>query len=163
MAKIIAICGKICSGKSYYAAGLREKEKAVILSCDELTKALFDNDLREKHDEMTGRIRAYFQSKAAELVKIGCSVILDWGFWGRADRRALTAYCRAKNLPLEWHSIDVDDRTWQKNIEERNRRILAGEGGSDYFLDEGLMRKLLSRWEPPSREEIDVWVVSRRE
>ena len=135
----------------------------MILSCDELTKALFDNDLRENHDEMTGKIRAYFQNKAAELVKIGCSVILDWGFWSRGDRERLTAFYAGRNIPLEWHYIDVDDRTWQKNIEERNRRILAGEGGSDYFLDEGLMKKLLSRWEPPSREEIDVWVTVKRE
>ena len=37
MAKIIAICGKICSGKTYYAQSLKDKENAVILSCDELT------------------------------------------------------------------------------------------------------------------------------
>lgn len=45
MAKIIAICGKICCGKTYYANQIKEKENAVILSCDELTKDLFDNDL----------------------------------------------------------------------------------------------------------------------
>lgn len=56
MAKIIAICGKICCGKTYYANQIKEKEKAVILSCDELTKDLFDNDLGEKHDEMALRI-----------------------------------------------------------------------------------------------------------
>ena len=38
MAKIIVICGKICCGKSYYANQIKEKENAVILSCDELTK-----------------------------------------------------------------------------------------------------------------------------
>ena len=32
MAKLIAICGKVCSGKSYYAKNLREKENAVNLS-----------------------------------------------------------------------------------------------------------------------------------
>ena len=56
MAKIIAICGKICCGKTYYANQIKEKEKAIILSCDELTKDLFDNDLGEKHDEMVLRI-----------------------------------------------------------------------------------------------------------
>lgn len=34
MAKVIAICGKICSGKTWYARQLREQEQAVILSCD---------------------------------------------------------------------------------------------------------------------------------
>ena len=79
MAKIIAICGKICCGKTYYANQIKEKEKAVILSCDELTKDLFDNDLGEKHDEMALRIWNYFKKKSVELVNIGCTVILDWG------------------------------------------------------------------------------------
>ena len=71
MAKIIAICGKICCGKTYYANQIKEKEKAVILSCDELTKDLFDNDLGEKHDEMALRIWSYFKKKSVELVNIG--------------------------------------------------------------------------------------------
>ncbi len=162
MAKIIAICGKICSGKSYYAAGLKEKEKAVILSCDEMTKALFDNDLGEKHDEMTFRIQNYFMKKSAELVNTGCSVILDWGFWSAESRRSLSRFYRSQNVPCEWHYVDVEDRTWRRNIEERNRRVRSGEGGSDYYLDEGLMGKLLSAWEPPSTEEIDVWVTLER-
>ena len=40
MAKVILICGKICSGKSYYARKLKEKEHAVILSRDEMTYEL---------------------------------------------------------------------------------------------------------------------------
>ena len=40
MAKIMAICGKICCGKTYYSNQLKEKENAVILSCDEIINAL---------------------------------------------------------------------------------------------------------------------------
>lgn len=163
MPKVIAICGKICSGKTYYARQLREKENAVILSCDELTKALFDNELGERHDEISLRIWDYFKAKSVELVNAGCTVILDWGFWTSQDRKSLTEFYRARNIPMEWHYIDVDDRTWHTNIEERNRRVLSGEGGSDYFLDEGLMAKLLSRWEEPTDDEIDVRYIPKRE
>jgi len=157
VAKIIAICGKICSGKTYYANQIKEKEKAVILSCDELTMALFDNDLGEKHDEMAFKIWGYFKKKSVELAKIGCTVILDWGFWRSESRKILTDFYRSQDIECEWHYIDVDDQTWAQNIEERNRRVINGEGGSDYYLDEGLMGKLLSMWEPPSEDEIDVW------
>ena len=163
MAKVIAICGKICAGKSYYSAQIKEKENAVVLSCDELTKELFDNNLGENHDEMTRRICNYFKMKSVELVQIGCTVILDWGFWSAEKRKDLTAFFHLRNISLEWHYIDVDDSTWQKNIEERNRRVLNGEGGSDYYLDEGLMGKLLSQWEAPSKDEIDVWYHLKRE
>lgn len=132
--------------KTYYANQIKEKEKAVVLSCDELTKDLFNNDLGEKHDEMTLRIWGYFKKKTVELVNVGCTVILDWGFWRLENRRSLTDFCHSQNVHCEWHYIEVDDQTWNKNIED-------GEGGSDYYLDEGLMGKLLSMWEEPTNVE----------
>ena len=102
--KIIAICGKICSGKTYYAQSLKDKENAVILSCDELTNDLFDNNLGDSHDEMSERIWAYFYKKSAELVGIGCNVILDWGFWKRADRDNLRNSCKRNGISKE---IDI--------------------------------------------------------
>ena len=163
MAKVIAICGKICCGKSYYAKSLAEKEQAVILSCDELTKDLFDNDLGDKHDEMALRIWAYFKKKSVELVNVGCTVILDWGFWSLENRESLREFFEKQGVPCEWHYIDVDEETWKRNIAERNERVLRGEGGSDYYLDEGLMGKLQSLWEEPAKEEIDVWYKLVRE
>ena len=59
MAKVIAICGKFCSGKTYYENEIKEKENAVVLSCDEITKILFNNNLGEKHDEMSQRVWRY--------------------------------------------------------------------------------------------------------
>lgn len=157
MTKVMAICGKICSGKSYYAKQLKEKENAVILSCDELTKILFDNNLGDKHDEMSKRIWEYLLTKAVDIVKTNTNVILDWGFWVEEDRKCISNYFKSKNIQCEWHYIDVNNETWQKNISERNARVLAGNGGSDYYLDEGLMKKLQSKWEEPTKEEIDVW------
>ena len=122
MAKVIAICGKICSGKTYYSNELKEKERAVVLCCDELTKILFDNDLGEKHDEMTSKICDYFKKKSLELINVGCNVILDWGFWSLKVRETLTLFYKTHNITLEWHYVDVDDITWQKNIDERNQK-----------------------------------------
>ena len=48
-------------------------------------------------------------------------------------------------------------RMWsQQNIVERNKRVLEGNGGSNFYLDEGLMKKLESKWEEPTEEEYDV-------
>lgn len=163
MAKVIAVCGKICSGKTYYSNQIKSKENAVILSCDELTKDLFNNNLGDKHDEMAVRIRNYFKKKSAELVNTGCNVILDWGFWSADDRKNLTEFYNNKNIICEWHYIDVDDITWQKNIGERNEKVLSNPDCSDYYLDEGLMEKLLSKWEAPAEDEIDVWFYNKRQ
>lgn len=162
MGKIIAICGKICCGKSYYSNKLKDKEKAVILSCDELTSILFDNNLGDKHNEMTKRIWQYLLLKATDIVSIGTNVILDWGFWSKNDRMYISQYFNLKGIICEWHYINIDEKSWQKNIDERNQKVLSGNGGSDYYLDEGLMKKLLCKWEEPTKEEIDVWCDLKR-
>ena len=158
----MAICGKICSGKSYYSNKLKDKEKAVILSCDEMTSILFDNNLGDKHDEMSKRIKDYLLKKAVDILDTGANVILDWGFWSKRDRKDINQYFESKSIVCEWHYIDIDDNSWQKNIDERNERVLSGNGGSDYFLDEGLIKKLSSSWEEPTQDEIDVWFVAKR-
>ena len=157
MAKIIAVCGKICSGKTCYAGRLRQQEHAVILSCDELTAALFDNNLGQQHEEMLGRIQGYLLQKAAELVLSGCSVILDWGFWSRTSRRTLMEFCQAQKLACQWHYVAVSENTWHRNIEKRNRSIRDGQNTKDCYLDEGLLQKLMVMWEAPNEEEIDIW------
>ena len=160
-AKVIMICGKICSGKSYYVKQIQKESHAVVLSCDELTADLFHNNLGAHHDMMMERVQKYLHKKAADIAASGCPVILEWGFWKRADRIAATEYYREKGIPVEWHYIDIADADWQRNIESRNAAVAAGTT-TDYAMDEGLLRKLLSLFEAPTREEIDVWHINKR-
>lgn len=157
MAKIIAICGKICSGKSYYAHRIREKENAVILSTDEVTFDLIENKQGEFYDDFTKRVNFYLRKKAAEIALVGCNVILDWGFWTHSERSSLTKYYADLGLSVEWHYIDVKADKWEEQINERNMRIVEGEGGSDFFVDSELKKKVISLFEEPAPSEIDVW------
>lgn len=158
MSKIIAICGRICSGKSHYANQIKEKENAVILSTDEATYELIDNEQGEFYDAFAERINKYLMKKAAQIVKAGCNVILDWGFWTKAERQETTKYFNQFDIDVEWHYIDIEQTRWQQLIEERNTKIQNGNGGSDFYVDEGLMEKLLSKFEEPTKEEIDIWI-----
>ncbi len=158
MAKVYLICGKICSGKTYYAEKLRRSFSAVILSTDEVTCDLTDNRQGEGYDAFAKRVNGYLRKKAVQIVQAGANVILDWGFWTQAGRTEISEYFRTRRIPYEWHYVDASDEQWEKNIAERNRRIENGEGGSDFYVDEGLRSKVLSLFEIPSREEMDVWV-----
>ena len=100
--------------------------------------------------------------KAEDIIKTNTNVILDWRKKKKNDRNYINDYFDSKNIVVEWHYINIDDKSWQKNIQERNQRVLAGDGGSDYYLDEGLMNKLLSKWEIPTKDEIDVWFDLKR-
>jgi len=92
MAKVFLICGKICSGKSFYTRQLKEKEHAVVLSCDEIENDLFHHDLGDRRDAISADIKAYLHKKAVDIVRAGCNVILDWGFWSREERADVSAY-----------------------------------------------------------------------
>lgn len=42
-----------------------------------------------------------------------------------------------------------------------SKEIKEGQGESDFYVDEGLLKKLEAKWEEPNEEEIDVLYNSR--
>lgn len=157
MKKVILICGKICSGKSYYARKLKEENNAVILSTDEATFDLINNEQGEFYNIFAEKVNLYLRKKAVEIVRAGVNVILDWGFWTEQNRREISEYLAVNNVKFEWHYVDVDNLQWQKNIAERNKKIVEGNGGCDFYIDNGLLEKVQSMFEIPPKNEIDVW------
>lgn len=98
----------------------------------------------------------YLTRKVGEIAKAGANVIFERGLWSSKDRNEIKEYYKNNGVDCEIHYVCVDDDTWKQNIEERNQRVLDGNGGSDFYLDEGLMKKLESKWEEPTEEEYDV-------
>lgn len=82
--------------------------------------------------------------------------IIDWGFWNAYNRRYTTEYFKSKNINIEWHYIDIDDLSWEENIKERNKKIDEGLNVTDFYVTDGLKKKLLENWEIPNKEEIDI-------
>lgn len=162
MAKVILICGKICVGKSFYAEKLRLQNGAVLLSVDEITLALFDSYIGEKHDEICEKAQNYLFNKALEIIEIGCDVVLDWGFWQKDEREFARSFYESRGIACEFHYIDISDGDWRINIAERNSDISEGRT-SAYFVDDGLAAKFGALFEAPSRAEIDVWHTFIRE
>lgn len=162
MAKLLCICGKIGCGKTYYANRLKEQEHAVILSTDEVTYDLTNNQQGEGYDEFARKVNLYLRKKAVEIVNAGCTVILDWGFWTKENRKEIKRYGENNGVLVEMHYIDIDDKTWYENIEKRNNEVISGNGGSSFYVDEGLLNKVSSLFEIPEKEEIDIWYKPHR-
>ena len=163
MGKVILVCGKICSGKSYYSKQLKEQLNAVIITPDEATQKLIHNEQGEFYNAFSERLNKYLTRKVGKIAKAGANVIFERGLWSREDRKVIRDYYKENGVECEIHYVYVDDETWKQNIEERNKRILEGNGGSDFYLDEGLMKKLESKWEKPTEEEYDViYIVDRK-
>lgn len=160
MAKVFLICGKICSGKTVYSKKLAKKYNAVLLSCDELDYFVFHHSLGENHDVVMARVQNFLHKKAIDILSVGSNVVLDWGFWSKANRDEVSKFYRSNNIPLEWHYIDVSEEQWKRNIESRNKDVNAGET-TDYYVDQGLLNKLNSIFEKPDEREMNVWFVNK--
>ena len=153
VAKVYLMCGKICSGKSTHAAELRRLHHAVVLSVDEITLALFGQDVGEKHDEYVARAERYLYEKSIEILREGISVVLDWGFWTKEERDYAKSYYGSNGIDWEFHYIDISQREWQHRIEKRNRDITEGKA-SGYFVDDGLAAKFEAIFEIPEENEL---------
>ena len=56
MAKVIIVCGKICSGKSFYSSKIKDEYNAVIISPDEATYDLIDNEQGEFYNVFSEKL-----------------------------------------------------------------------------------------------------------
>lgn len=152
MAKVILIAGKICSGKSTLAEKLRLQNKAVVLSTDEITLAIFGQHIGENHDEVVENTQKYLFHKSLELIECGINVILDWGFWQKQEREEAKMFFAERNIETEFYFIDISEQEWKKRIEKRNKAITENHL-SAYFVDENLRIKFSNLFETPTKDE----------
>ena len=152
MAKIFLMCGKICSGKSTHAEKLRKEYNAVILSVDEITLALFGQDAGEKHDYYVEKLKEYLYKKSLEILEAGVNVVLDWGYWIKAERDFAREYYSSHNVEYEFHYIDISDEEWYRRLAKRNEDVLAKKTDA-YYVDDGLAKKFQAIFEKPEKAE----------
>ena len=157
MAKVYILCGKICSGKSTYSQKLRKSQKAVILSVDDITLTLLGQNGGDTLDIYVEKLEQYFFQKSVEIVETGINVILDWGFWTKAERDFAKEFYNFRGIEYEFHYISINDEEWYRRLDRRNNDVLEKKSDA-YYVDEGLAEKFKSIFEIPTKKEIDFWV-----
>lgn len=158
MPKVLIMCGKICSGKSTYAEKLKLENKAVILSVDELTLALFENQAGEKLDFYVEKLKEYFLKKSLDIVEAGADVILDWGFWTKKERDYAREFYDSRNISYQFYYMNVGIDEWKKRISKRNQEIKR-EQLEAYPIDKGLLSKVEKMFEEPDRKELKDMII----
>ncbi|MEA4833362.1 hypothetical protein SDC9_108573 [bioreactor metagenome] len=159
MPKLILVCGKICSGKTTYTKKLIKEIKAVHLSVDEISMSIYGGQVGSTHAQVVEKIIHYLFNKSIEIYNTGFNVVIDTGFWQKADRNEANEFYKNHNIIPEWHYIDVPDEMWQKGIRKRNNDIKIGRT-VDCVIDDNTMKMFLSFWETPNKDEIDVWIIN---
>ena len=153
MSKVILLCGKIASGKTTYAEALRRESGAVILSCDELMLTLFDQCLGEKHDETVARCSRYLNRLALQIIASGLDVILDFGYWSRAERETVRAFFASRGVSVCLHYVCCEEGLRMKRLHERNQALAHAEERV-YLIGDELRERLDQKFEEPSEEEV---------
>jgi predicted kinase len=116
-ARLILTCGLPGAGKTKLARQLAADRGAVRLTKDEWLTALgsspWDEPTREKVEDELWRL-------AQEILRLGLSVVLDFGLWARIERDDMRAAARGLGVGVELHYLDAPtDELWRR-IEARN-------------------------------------------
>jgi predicted kinase len=116
-ARLILTCGLPGAGKTNLATQLAADRSAVRLTKDEWLWALgstpWDEPTREKVERELWRL-------AQELLRLGVSVVLDFGLWARIERDEMRSAARGLGVAVELHYLDVPtDELWRR-IAARN-------------------------------------------
>jgi predicted kinase len=115
--RLILTCGLPAAGKTTIAVELAANRNAVRLTKDEWLFALGSSPW----DEPTQvKLENELWLLAQEILRLGLSVVLDFGLWARVERDEFRAAARSLGVGVELHYLDVPiDELWRR-IEVRN-------------------------------------------
>jgi predicted kinase len=118
-ARLILTCGLPGVGKTTLATQLAADRGAVRLTTDEWLWALgsspWDAPTQEKMEHQLWQL-------AQETLRLGLSVVLDFGLWARIERDEMRSIARSLGVGVELHYLDAPtDELWRR-IDERNSK-----------------------------------------
>ena len=116
-ARLILTCGLPGVGKTILARQLAADRSAVRLTKDEWLIALGSSPWVEPTRE---KVEHVLWQLAQEILRLGMSVVLDFGLWARIERDELRSAARSLGVGVELHYLDVPaDELWRR-IHARN-------------------------------------------
>ncbi len=149
-ATLFLLVGLPGAGKTTRAKEIEAAHAALRLTPDEWVLALYGDDLdRPARDAVRDPVEGLQWRVAQRALALGCNVVLDWGFWSRAERAMYRM--RAEELGVRAQIVFLDAA-----IEELWARITRRDPSTIGTL--AISRAELEQWsalfEPPSADEL---------
>jgi predicted kinase len=124
---VYLLCGLTGSGKSTYSKQLQTEQHIPRFSLDEEYFAMMDNKRPERHDfEMERRAEEKILVQMKELLTDGQSLILDHGFWKKANREKYCQLIREYGGEPKLIYFKVSKEELLRRLAERNETAQIG-------------------------------------
>lgn len=151
MATLLLMCGLPGAGKTTLAKSLERERAALRLTPDEWIARLYGQHLTPPAlDWCRDPVEAIQWEMAERALRLGVNVILDFGFWSRAEREEFRARAAALGVGSEVHFLDVSHATLAARLAARNAALPA----YTFRVTEEQLDAWWKVFEPPTADEL---------
>ncbi len=151
MATLYLICGLPGSGKTTLAKKIETSQTALRLCPDEWIESLLaDVTNTEELDRLRTPVESIQWEVAKRALLLGVNVILENGFWSRAERARYRSQAEGLGAQVELIYLEVDRNELWSRLAKRNENLPPGT----FVVQEEQLDLWLSWFEPPTAEEM---------
>lgn len=151
MATLHLIVGLPCSGKTTLAKQIELERSALRLTPDEWIERLFDPDSPvEVLDAARDPMESLLWDIAAKVLLLGGDVILDFGFWSRAERDDFRSRAARLGAQCRLHFLNISEVELFKRLRARNAQLPSGT----FRIDEERVKAWSKLFEPCAEDEL---------
>lgn len=143
--RIYMIHGFVGVGKTTFARKLEQETNAIRFSPDEWMMDLFGQDpSAERFQEYFEKIERVIWKTVGRCVSVGADVILDFGFWTRAERDRCREFARQAGAEVTMYSLHCPENVLRARV--ANRTLERPEGA--LFINAHAIDLFKKRFEP---------------
>jgi predicted kinase len=147
--------GFVGAGKTTFAKRLEREKRAVRYSHDEWMRERFgSNPPADRFAEYYAIITEDIKLQAAERLSRGQDVILDFGFWKRADRDAYRDWAAAMGVDCVLYHVYADAGVMRARVLARTEELPDGQ----LAIDEHAIDLFRTRFESLEPDEAHIAV-----
>ncbi|PZQ47654.1 MAG: hypothetical protein DI551_02995 [Micavibrio aeruginosavorus] len=155
MAILYLMHGFVGAGKTTFAKKLELEKRAVRYSHDEWMRDRFgENPPAGKFAEYYEIVADDIKQQAAERLSRGQDVILDFGFWTRADRDEYRSWADLMGAECVLYYIHADPDVMKARVLKRTEELPEGQ----LVIDENAIELFKTKFEPLAADEAHISV-----